>query len=50
MEYCFDGHVNVLSDYKKTDHKKLFKKIHSNCYHLIYMMTNFCQNHIPPAL
>ena len=26
------------------------KRFHSNCHHLIDMLTKFYQNHIPPAL
>ena len=50
VENCIGGHVNVLSDYKKTLPSKIRKIFHSNCYHLIDTLTKFYQNHIPPAL
>ena len=44
------GHVNLLSDYKKTCPSTILKLFHSNCHHLTDMLTSFYQNHIPPAL
>ena len=50
VQNCIGGHVNVLSDYKKTSPLKILKLFHSNYHHLIDMLTKCCQNHIPPAL
>ena len=49
-QHCIGSHVYVLSDCKKAGPSKNLKIVHSNCHHLIDMLTMFCQNHIPPAL
>ena len=41
VENCTGGHVNVLSDYKKTWQSKNLKVFYSNCHHLIDMLTIF---------
>ena len=50
VENCIGGHVHVLSDYKKTWPSKILKIVHSNCHHLIDILTKFYQNHISSAL
>ena len=50
MQCCIDGHASVLSDYDKTGSSNILIHFHSNCLHLLDLLTKLGQNRIPPTL
>lgn len=50
VHYGTGGHVNVLSDYKKSGSSKVLKTIHCHRHRVTGILIKCCQTYIPPAL